>query len=191
MQPKFPRAVLQVLCLGALLGSFFDSFHTHSGATAYARPWVLGMAWWTPLLFGAAALGIGLTHARLDPLLRRRTRPLTPGAVAAGLAYFGGFYYLSGFLPAENLTKLALLVLGWMVLFVTLDRTWQGAALALLTALCGCLVEMLLTGVGVFAHLRADLWGIPLWLPGLYLLASLAIGNLGRLVFAVGTAPRS
>lgn len=174
------RALLRLFLLGAVLGSFYDGFHTHSGATAYARPLWLGMAWWTPLLFGAAAVGIADTHVRLDRLLGRRPRALPGWALAAGLLYFGVFYYLSGYLPAGNPVKLAILVAGFGVLWALSDRTWQGVALALFTAAIGCAFEALLTGAGAFTHLRADFFGIPCWLPGLYMLASVAIGNLGR-----------
>ena len=172
---------------GALLGSFFDGFHTHGGMTSYPRPWFWMMAWWTPLVFGLAALSIAVSHVLLDRELRRPSRSLSTFAVLGGLGYFGGFYYLSGFLRVGNPEKLALLIMGWAALYAVLDRTWQGAVLALSTAAVGCTVEILLTGAGAFTHLRADRWGIPMWLPALYLLASLALGNLGRFMLVPGS----
>jgi hypothetical protein len=173
------RLALLFAC-GAVLGSIFDGFHTFGGATAYPSPVLLRMAWWTPLLFGAAGLGIGLSHADLDRRLRRPPRPLSDRAVAGGLVYFGLFYFMSGFLPTANSARLALLALGFLVLWLLLDRSWQGLALAAMTAVIGCSVEVMLTGAGAFQHLRPDLLGIPAWLPALYMLASLAVGNLGR-----------
>lgn len=177
------RAAALLFFFGAVLGSVFDGFHTFGGATAYPRPLLLRMAWWTPLLFGAAGLAIGLSHADLDRRLRRPRAP-TPRAVVGGLAYFGLFYFLSGFLPAANPALLAVLLAGYGLLWLLLDRSWQGAALALATALIGCSVEIALTGAGAFQHLRADRFGIPCWLPALYMLASLAVGNLGRRLLA-------
>ncbi len=180
--------LLQIFVFGALLGSFFDWFHTHGGVTAYPYPWIFGMAWWTPPLFGAAALSIAGSHVLLDRALGRRMRALPTWVVVGGVVYFGCFYYLSGSWHTSNFGKLAALLAGWAVLFGLLDRSWQGAVLALVTAWVGCTVEILLTGAGAFTHLTADRWGIPVWLPALYLLASLAVGNLGRKLLA-GNAP--
>src|SRR5688572_21125434 len=111
-----PRLAL-LFARGAVLGSIFDGFHTFGGATAYPRPLLLRMAWWTPLLFGAAGLAIGLSHADLDRRLRRPPRALSDRAVAGGLACFGLCYFLSGFLPAANSAVLAVLLGGFAILW--------------------------------------------------------------------------
>jgi hypothetical protein len=179
-----PTKLARLFAFGAVIGPVLDGFHTHSGTTFYPRPVVLRMAWWVPLLFGAAAVAIGLSHVRLDRLLRRPRPALSGPGVALGILGFAGFYFLSAFLPAASVAKLALLAAGYAVLFLQWDRTWQGLVLAVLTALSGCAVEFALSRAGAFGYLRPDVVGLPLWLPALYLLASLCVGNLGRKLLA-------
>ncbi len=178
----YVMALVLIFVTGAVIGSFFDGFHTHSATTFYHRPVLLQMAWWTLPLFGLAALGISTTHVRMDRVLGRPARPLSPVVTAFGIAYFGGFYFASAFLPVSSPGKLLLLLLGWVALWLLLDRTWQGVLLAVLTAIAGCAVEMTLVQLGAFGYRHPDLGGVPYWLPALYLIASLTVGNLGRQV---------
>jgi len=113
--------------LGAVMLSVFDMFHTHSGMTAYPHPVFLGMAWWTPLLFGAslgfggAIFVAGYRALHGDPELPQNA------ALAAGLVIYAGLYCASGYLPASNEGKLALLLLGFAALWWMLDRTWPSS----------------------------------------------------------------
>ena len=178
-----PRRLALALLFGACFGSLYDGFHTHSGATSYPHPVFLLMAWWTPLVFGLGGLAIGVSHTLVGEALGRRVAPMSPAYAWLGMALFGAFYFASGFLPAGNVTKLAMLLVGWVVLWLGWDRTWQGAALSVLTVLLGCPVEIALAQVGAFTHRDPDLWAVPMWLPALYMQGSIAMGNIGRLIF--------
>src|SRR5712671_140330 len=70
------RAAVPLGALGATVGPVLDGFHTWSGTTWYTSPGWLRTVWWCPLLFGGAALAIGLSR----PLLEGRA---APGARAA------------------------------------------------------------------------------------------------------------
>lgn len=181
--PLTPSRAALLLALGAVVGSFLDGFHTHSGTTAYPHPIAFGMAVWTPALFGAAALSMAWTHAAFDRVSGRGHIP-SGAAALAGFVLFAVLYFASGYLPATNAVKAAVLLAGFAVAWAAFDRSWQGLALALFTAACGCAAEIALTAGGAFQHLQADVLGIPIWLPGLYLVASVAVGNVGRLVLA-------
>ena len=60
------------------------------------------------------------------------------------------------------------------------DKTWQGFVLAILTAIVGTGFEMVLTTTGHFYYTQPHILGVPVWLPLLYICASIAVGNLGR-----------
>src|SRR5438105_3006642 len=68
-------AILWLFLLGATLGTALDAFHAYSGIERYSMPVFFGLAWWVPLLFGAAAVAIGYSHPMVDPLLGQRRRP--------------------------------------------------------------------------------------------------------------------
>src|SRR4030095_8726593 len=165
--------------LGAILGSFYDGFHHHSGTTYYPNPWIFKMAWWVPLNFGLAILAVANSHVLMDRILKRSSRPLSWGLVVLGLAFFGAVYWMSGFLPTDRL-KYLWVYTGAAIIWLLFDRTWQGIVLALLTGIAGSAVEITLIALKLFFYVRPDFMGIPYWLPGLYFAASVTVGNLGR-----------
>lgn len=63
------------------------------------------------------------------------------------------------------------------------DKTIIGIILAVGTALFGCLVEISLIKSHLFYYYLPERWGIPLWLPFIYMTASVAIGNFGKKLF--------
>jgi hypothetical protein len=98
--------------------------------------------------------------------------------VMAGLLIFGILYFASGFLPVS--LKFYFILGGALLIWLLFDRSWQGALLGLGTGLAGSCVEITLTHFDYFHYTSPDRWGIPYWLPFLYVGASVAVGNLGR-----------
>jgi hypothetical protein len=169
--------------LGATVGSALDAFHTQSGTTAYAHVIGLGMAWWTPPLFGVAGLSTGLSYPLFERVSGKEVSPpATWSRALAGFALFVALYCASGYLPASNGIKLGVLVVGTAGLLATLARTPAAAALAVAAAVVGPVVEIVLVGRGAFRHLQPDVLGIPLWLPALYAAGSVAFGVVGKKV---------
>src|SRR5687767_1598495 len=110
------RAHAFLWLLGAVVVSFFDGFHTHSGTTRYAAPVIWQMAWWTPLLFGAS-VGLGGPVYAIGVRHLGGGRPPPPARdLGIGFAIFGVLYFASGYLPVSNALKLAILVGGAGVL---------------------------------------------------------------------------
>jgi len=182
--PRLSRVAARVAGLfffGALALTFCDGFHTHGGATRYPTPIFLMMAWWAPLLFGSSAAFGGLAYALGYRALGGRRAPAA-GPIAVALALFVAAYFATGFLPASNMIKASVALVAAIVGWGISDRTWQGAALALATAIVGPCVEITLVHLGAFAHLQPDLLGVPIWLPALYLASGPAVGQLARLV---------
>ncbi len=174
-----PGRLALLFLFGAVVLSIFDGFHTHSGTTAYPDPLLLQAAWWVPFEFGFVTAAGGLFYAWAYRALGATRRPAR-SHIGVAFALFGAAYFASGYLPASNAVKSAVLLAAFAAAWVASDRTWQGVVLSLVAAAGGCATEMTLTRAGSFTHLQADRWGIPMWLPFLYLVSGPAIGQLAR-----------
>jgi phosphatidylglycerophosphate synthase len=177
---RLARAALILAVLGATLGPVLDYLHVVTGAIRYLPP-VRFVPWWVPLLYTGAALVIGLSHPLADALILPRARPpLTPARLAAGFAAFCAVWFASGALPLSSAIVAAILAPVSLALWGWLDGTWQGLVQAAATAAGGCAVEMVLSGAGLFSHTHPDVLGVALWLPWIYVAASVGVGNVGR-----------
>jgi hypothetical protein len=175
-----PRLAALLFLFGATVGSALDGIHTWSHTTEYPSPIFLKMAWWTPPVFGMAALATGIAYPLVEKITRRdvataRTRREAMTAFAA----FVILYFTSGYLRAENPVKLAVLAIGALYLWARFARTREAALLALAAAIAGPVVEIVLVSFGAFRHLQPDVLGIPMWLPALYAAGSIALGLFG------------
>ncbi|MFO1462608.1 MAG: hypothetical protein U1F66_02450 [bacterium] len=188
--PSKAKAAVLLFLVGAIFGPVGDSFHVVSGTTDYPQNifqlYFWRLPWWVPLIFGTATVAIGLSHPQMDRWLGApRDRPGSRGiaAVIFGVAAFLGIYAMTAFVPLASGGPLDLLIAGSAILvWGLLDRTWQGALLAAMTAVVGTLVEITLVHIGAFWYNPPKnlLFGVGSWLPWLYVSASVAVGNLGR-----------
>lgn len=170
---RFPVGLAALALLGATLGSALDAIHTHYGATTYTRPILAKAAWWVPLLFaGAYASAIG------KPLLDRGPSPRLWQALL-GMALFIIAYWMSvAPLPWQARAAIiaGIFAAGWWIC----DRTRSGLAVAAMGAIGGPIVEILLVSAGAFRHHEVLAFGIPGWLPFLYLTAAPGLGTLAK-----------
>jgi hypothetical protein len=168
------RATVILMGLGATLGSALDAIHSHFGAISYTSPVFARAAWWVPLLFaGAYAAGI------VRPLLAGEEPALPGWKVALGMGLFIAAYWLTVApwpWPARCAILSVIFLAGWAIC----DRTRLGLVIAALAAIFGPAVEITLIRAGVFVHHEAHVFGIPVWLPFLYLTASVGLGGLAR-----------
>jgi hypothetical protein len=155
-----------MLLFGAAAGSLLDSFHTHSGTTKYTHEIAFKMAWWTPLLFALAYTVLGVSYRVLDEHCSMRLQ--IKHARVEEMLGFCVLYYVSGFLPASNLVKLLVMMVGGGLLWCARDRAFSTLLLGTSAAVVGPLCEIILVQQGAFSHLQPDFLGIPMWLPGLY-----------------------
>jgi len=168
------RAAVILVGLGATLGSALDAIHSHFGAISYTSPVLAKAAWWVPLLFaGAYGTGIG------RPLLAPEEPPIPAWKVALGMGLFIAAYWLT-VVPWPWLVRCALLSAIFLTGWAICDRTRLGLIIAALAAVFGPAVEITLVHAGVFVHHEAHVLGIPVWLPFLYLTASVGLGSLAR-----------
>ena len=171
---RLGRATGMLMLTGATLGSLLDGIHSHFGAVSYTHPVFARTAWWVPLLYcGAYALGAA------RPWLARNEPPLPAGKAALGMGLFILAYALTVApwpLAVRAVIIGLLFVTGWW----TCDRTRLGLLIAGLAAVGGPAVEISLIHAGTFVHHEVLLWGIPGWLPLLYLTAAVGLSALAR-----------
>ncbi len=181
------RPICILFLYGALFGPFGDLCHVLTHTTSYPKDvyrfYFFGLIpYWVPLLFGSATLLMGITYPLLDRLFPLIQRPHTKKYLALLAPFlFLGIYCLSGIIPYPNILLALLAVFTWAIV----ERTWRGVLLALLTGMLGTGIEIYLVQTNVFSyqHHAAHFWGVPTWLPWLYIIASITVGNLGRFLF--------
>lgn len=174
--------ILYLFLLGATLGTALDAFHVYSGVERYPVPTFLGVAWWVPLLFGAAAVAIGCSHVGADMLLRQRRRPVRL-VWSLGEGMWVVLAYVVSASELDSWAKMGLLGVIYINFWVIAGRSWQNLVLSVVTAITGMLVEMVLVATGAFSYVHPDMLEVPYWLPCIYLCASLAVGDVGRALF--------
>jgi hypothetical protein len=154
--------------------------HVATGTTAYAAPALCGLAWWVPLLFGAAAVAMGLARPVAERLTARMTTELRADGVAAGLGLFVLAYLASGLLPFHSLAVAAIVSVLFLCAWGTSDGSALGFCLAGATAVIGTAVEVGLSAAGLFRHAHQELAGVALWLPALYATGQMGVGAAGK-----------
>ena len=169
-----------LFAFGAVVLSFFDGFHTHSGTTVYRETLALPAAWWTPLLFASAAgfggLAYALAHRRLAP-----AHPQPPWSqIGIFMLVYGACYAATAWVRVSPWSMLALLAAAAAGAWWLLDRSPVGIVLALATGVTGCATEASLIAGGHFRYTRPDVVGVPVWLFGLYLLSAVVVGAMAR-----------
>lgn len=191
MNPK-KRAVI-FFVLGAVLGTLGDFCHVISLTDGYYQcpltlP-IINSPYWVPLVFGASASLFGFFHPLLDkllsvgflshPFLRRGSVNLAH--VCFGIALVLILWAASGFVSPEiGYAKDILLLVSAFVGWYLLDRTLSGIVIGLIAGVCGTLAEITMVNAGIFYYYPASaaLFGVPSWLPWIYFIGSVSMGNL-------------
>lgn len=174
------RTALLLFVLGATLGLFLDWLHVVSGTTAYADTGLWGQPWWVPLLFGSASVGLGLGRVVVGRSLGE-PRSVTRTEAGIALGVFVLAYAESAFLP--DVAAIVALGITTAALGAWLDRSRAGLVAACGAAIAGPCTEIALTLAGAFRHVDPEpaIFGlVPVWLPLLYVCASVAVGALAR-----------
>jgi hypothetical protein len=180
------RAALWLFLLGAILGTALDALDVYAGVERYPMPMLFGVAWWVPLLFGAAAIAIGYSHPLVDPLILHVQLYRRLSSSIGELTWLILAYLISASI-LDSLAKAGLISLIYLNFWLLAARSWQALLLSLVTAFTGTLIEMILVNASVFSYIHPDILGVPYWLPGLYACASLAVGDLGRSLMSLQT----
>jgi hypothetical protein len=186
------KFIVTCFVLGAILGTTGDFVHVITKTDGYPAdgpfpflPFLpVSMPVWVPFLFGGAVVLMGITQRLFSVVYTPRFATSRFAAIASPL-FFLLVYALSGFVNTHSETRqnlwLALVAIStWYVA----DRTLTGMGLAALTALAGTTVEIFLVHIHAFYYwpAHADFFGVPSWLPWLYVVASLCAGLFTRIL---------
>lgn len=192
------RALLWAL-LGVVVAVPLDALHVWSGVISYGEQSSAPLDWMAVPLFAAAGVVVGLGHRHvvvpLTALVRRP--PLPPATTHAALLGVGAFvlsYGSSSFLHGTPVVATLLYVALWLATVVHVHPHARPALvlLSLAAAVVGPAAESALSSTGSFTYPRADLYGVPMWLPGVYLNAAAAVHLVDRrLLGARSAAARS
>jgi len=177
-----PIGPLVLFALGAVVGTALDHLHVLGGVLAYPRPAFWGEAAFVPHLFGGATVSLVL----LWRLAFRGQAPRWPHAGRFGLYLldFAFAYLLTVLLRDLPWISLAALTVTWLTLAA--PHGPRLVAYGVVVAIAGTLTEAALCRLGLFGYLSPGLLpglAVPLWLPGLYLHASLATRALDLAFF--------
>jgi hypothetical protein len=94
------RTFATLFALGAVVLTLLDSIHVHTGTLAYEHPFVLGSAWWVPLLMGGAASFGGLAYVAGWERAKARRPIASRSALVGALVLFAVMYAASGLLAS-------------------------------------------------------------------------------------------
>ena len=179
--------------VGGLVALPLDALHVATGVLHYTtpKPWMpFGLQdWWAVPLFVGAGVSLGYGHRHVAaPLARTPLPSSTLTGALIGLAALVFAYASSGLLQAWPALALAVYTAVWLAVVVGVDRSARRALVlfSLGTAVVGPAVEAALSASGAFAYTHPDVFGVALWLPGIYLNAGAAAHLLDRWLLSPG-----
>lgn len=184
------KVALRIFLLGFFFAPLGDMVHVATHTTWYPSGYAyyfMGIPWWVFPFFGFSGLVLGFANHYVDRNIFK-TKAIRPGETNAQMAVLGAFSFLAAYLLSGVLKEYPSwfihLALGGatFIYWFYLERTWQGILLSLGPAIGGTLVEITLIRNGVFKYLPPDdlLFGAASWLPWLYVILALSLGNLMR-----------
>lgn len=162
------------LVVGGLCGLLLDQIHVRYGVLFYPEPWLWDQAWWVAPLFAGSTVVI-LSGARLFTEGAPGTREHD---VMGSAGWFVAAYWASGQWHAHPIG----LSVAYAVFFALRTTHRPTLMFAGLLAAGGVTFEALLSSTGAFSYRHPDLFGLPMWLGGLYAHgAPLALAIAGRM----------
>lgn len=188
-----PPAVVFLFLLGAAAALAGDHGHVVTGTLGYPPeahqvPFVWSSPVWFPVIVGIAT--VALAEIRLLLPAVRTTVTVRHGI--AGTAAVLGIYTLSGLIHAAPTGPATVLIsaLGAITWCALGDR--YSVLTGVIAALVGPVAEALISAGGLFSYTSGsdDLFGVALWLPGLYFAFGVVAALLGEIAVAKQTQPR-
>lgn len=178
------KASAIIFLLGGILGPLGDIYHVFSMTTGYPDHYayyVQGIPWWVFPFFGASGLAIGMSYHFMN---FQGDKFQSKGFIHAftGPVIFLLSYFLSGYFTViKSPTFLNHIILGaiFAIIWWLYGKTWRSLLLSVWFSFLGIIVEVTLVKMGVFWYTSHDnqLFGVASWLPWLYLILAITIGN--------------
>ncbi|MFO0590120.1 MAG: hypothetical protein U0441_21440 [Polyangiaceae bacterium] len=205
---RWDRRLLFWALYGVVMGTVFDSIHVHTRTAYYGHtpliP-VFDVAWYVPIEFTCAGVLIGMLRPEVDEEFKREMSRLSGKSVLFGL---GCFWFAWGFtalctpfcwgpggavLPSAPCTSHPNHMLFFVLSVIAVgtwwayDKTLESILLASGITAIGVGLEMYLVNWPLpggrhptYHYAHADFWGVPCWLPLIYVIAAGSLGNLAR-----------
>ncbi len=186
------KFLLLSFIVGAIAGTTGDFVHVITHTDGYPAPGPfpflpllpVKMPVWVPFLFGSAVMLMAVSHK----LAQTYYHPRMEGNKL--VSFFAPFlfvllYAMTGFLhTGTGSWEDVWLAISTLLVWWFMDRTSTGAGLAVANAIGGTLFEIFLVHVGGFFYYpeHSNLFGVPSWLPWLYVAASVCISLFVRLI---------
>lgn len=205
---RWDRRLLFWAIYGGTMGTVFDSIHVHTRTAGYGNtPLIpyLDVAWYVPIKFTVASVLIGMLRPELDEEFKREVSRLSGKSVLFGLACFWFAWGFTGlFTPycwtgggvgsavpqcTAHPNYVLFFVLGVIAVgtWWAYDKTLESIGVASTIAAIGVGVEVYLVNfrlpwgeLPTYHYAHADFWGVPCWLPLIYVIAAGSLGNLAR-----------
>lgn len=164
-----------IFFISALIPSIGDINHLATSTAVYPIQGLrlFTLPWWVPLQFACAGLTLFALFKKFVPAQKTSLLKLSLIVV-----FFLGSYLLSGSLPPSlGLIKFTLLLGLTLIAVFLFPLNKMAFLISLFAVVFGCSWEAILGKLQVFVYTTPEikLFGIPLWLPLLYLLASLTL----------------
>jgi hypothetical protein len=152
---------------GAVGGTLLDQIHVRWNVLSYSDPALLGQAWWVWPQYGIATT---LAFFAAIPFVFsvNMDRP-----VIRDFLWFVIAYLVTAILQKSPLLVTLLLIIIWSARVVSSKYRVRTVTYCLALASIGTAYELALTQLGAFSYHHPNIFGLPIWLPSLYLHAGL------------------
>lgn len=188
-------AMLPLALLGAVLATFCDAIHAHTGTLVYPDPWLFKQAFWVFPLFFLTFINMAVAYFFIVKWLpagiphEQSTAPGSFQACIETMTSFGLVYLMSGFGSREPALLSAIF---YGAFFLRLAFTYERRfllMLALILAVAGMLAEGALAAFDLVHYRQPEIFNVPFWLGALYMHGAFALRESMR--FFVWGAGRS
>lgn len=182
MKLRLPSAPVCIATFvgGSIGGGLLDQIHVQGGALSYPDGGALdGQPWWVAPQFGVAILLLTIAAWNLVPASTQRA---PAWRLPLDAAAFVGVYMSSAiWWDSYPLGLIIVMLVVWGFLLMRSEWIGQRARIALCSiavAIGGTAYEASLSALGGFGYAAPDSLGVPMWLPGLYLVGSMLLCSL-------------
>ncbi len=176
--------LLFLFALGAAAGLAGDGAMVDAGVTRYldhGAPFIWNSPIWFVALVGVATVSVALVRLRLGP-----TRPgFDPRIGIGGGASVVAIYAITS-LPGNDGAAAVTLVVALAVLTACFLADRSGVICGVAAAVVGPLAEIAIVKLDLseYTALNDSLYGVGLWLPGLYFAFGVAVARIAELLVA-------
>jgi hypothetical protein len=179
-----PRELLILFAAGASGGLIGDAGNVDTGATRYldhSVPFIWRSPIWFPVLVGIATMSTGIVRLQLGPPRSGSDPRVAVGAGASVIA----IYAITSLVGNDGTAAVTLItMLGVIAACAFADR--PGLICGLIAMAVGPLIEIAIVQLDLSKYTSSNdgLFGVALWLPGLYLAFGVAAARIAELLVA-------